>query len=216
MCQVCVKRASSCGPVAKRPILVFIRGPADCRIWLKPDLEFENPRALQALYANDLRLLKTLEDALKVKVTTREGWVRLEGEPENVEKARQVFQQLDTARKSGVEIRRHEFDYALRSVCEPGQDGNGGNGLGSLVDSKIMVSPAPGADCPEDDRAAQLPPVDRKTRRRLRHRAGGHGEDLPGDGDGRLRAQARAGHPHHPHPARGRGGRGARVPARAT
>jgi phosphate starvation-inducible PhoH-like protein len=101
-------------------------------------LDFENPRALQALYANDLRLLKTLEDALKVKVTTREGWVRLEGEPENVEKARQVFTQLDTARKNGVEIRRHEFDYALRSVSQPA--GNG-DGLGSLVDSKITVSP---------------------------------------------------------------------------
>jgi len=98
-------------------------------------LDFENPRALQALYANDLRLLKTMEDALKVKVTTREGWVRLEGEPENLERARAVFQQLDTARKSGVEIRRHEFDYALRSVSENGA------GLGSLVDSKIIVSP---------------------------------------------------------------------------
>jgi len=103
-------------------------------------LEFENPRALQALYANDLKLLKSLEDTLKVKVTTREGWVRLEGEPENVERARQVFQQLDAARKSGVEIRRHEFDYALRSVSQPGQDGDG-DGLHSLVDSKITVSP---------------------------------------------------------------------------
>jgi phosphate starvation-inducible PhoH-like protein len=103
-------------------------------------LDFENPRALQALYANDLRLLKTLEDALKVKVTTREGWVRLEGDRDNVERARQVFQQLDTARKNGVEIRRHEFDYALRSVSQPGGDGNG-NGLDSLLDTKITVSP---------------------------------------------------------------------------
>jgi phosphate starvation-inducible PhoH-like protein len=103
-------------------------------------LDFENPRALQALYANDLRLLKNLEDALKVKVTTREGWVRLEGEPANLERARQVFQQLDTARRNGVEIRRHEFDYALRSVSQPGQDGNG-SGLDVLVDSKITVSP---------------------------------------------------------------------------
>jgi phosphate starvation-inducible PhoH-like protein len=103
-------------------------------------LDFENPRALQALYANDLRLLKSLEDALKVKVTTREGWVRLEGEPDNLARARQVFQQLDAARKSGVEIRRHEFDYALRSVSQPGQDGNG-RGLDSLLDSKITVSP---------------------------------------------------------------------------
>jgi phosphate starvation-inducible PhoH-like protein len=76
-------------------------------------------------------------------VTTREGWVRLEGEPENVNRARQVFQQLDTARKSGMEIRRHEFDYALRSVSQPGQPGQDGNGTGldSLLDTKIMVSP---------------------------------------------------------------------------
>jgi phosphate starvation-inducible PhoH-like protein len=104
-------------------------------------LDFENPRALQALYANDLRLLKNLEDALKVKVTTREGWVRIEGDPANLDRARQVFQQLDTARKNGVEIRRHEFDYALRSVSQPGLDGNGKGGLDSLVDSKITVSP---------------------------------------------------------------------------
>jgi phosphate starvation-inducible protein PhoH and related proteins len=101
-------------------------------------LDFENPRALQALYANDLRLLKSLEDALKVKVTTREGWVRLEGEPENVGRARQVFQQLDTARRNGMEIRRHEFDYALRSVSQPAEDGEG---LDSLVDTKISLSP---------------------------------------------------------------------------
>jgi phosphate starvation-inducible PhoH-like protein len=101
-------------------------------------LDFENPRALQALYANDLRLLKNLEETLKVKVTTREGWVRLEGEPENLDRARKVFQQLDTARKNGVEIRRHEFDYALKSVSEPA---GSGSGLASLINSRITVSP---------------------------------------------------------------------------
>ncbi|HEX4085018.1 MAG TPA: PhoH family protein [Chthoniobacteraceae bacterium] len=101
-------------------------------------LDFESPRAVQALYANDLRLIKSLEDALRVKVTTREGWVRLDGEPENVEKARQVFNQLDTARKNGVEIRKHEFDYALRSVTQPQAPTDG---LGALVDTKITVSP---------------------------------------------------------------------------
>jgi phosphate starvation-inducible PhoH-like protein len=102
-------------------------------------LDFENPRAVQALYANDLRLLKSLEDALKVKVTTREGWIKVDGDPENVDKARQVFRQLDTARKSGVEIRKHEFDYALRSVSQP--SGSNGDGLDSLLDTKVHVSP---------------------------------------------------------------------------
>ena len=47
-------------------------------------LQFESSRALQSLYANDIKLLKNLEDSLGVKVTTREGWVKLEGDPSRV------------------------------------------------------------------------------------------------------------------------------------
>ena len=54
-------------------------------------LQFESPRALQSLYANDIKLLKNLEDSLGVKVTTREGWVKLEGDPNRVDKAQHVF-----------------------------------------------------------------------------------------------------------------------------
>ena len=43
-------------------------------------LQFENARALQSLYVGDLKLLKTLEEELSVRLTTREGWVRIEGE----------------------------------------------------------------------------------------------------------------------------------------
>ncbi|MEA3186767.1 MAG: phosphate starvation-inducible protein PhoH [Chthoniobacter sp.] len=99
-------------------------------------LEFENARALQALYANDLKLLKQLEDTLTVKVTTRDGWLRLEGELGQIERAKRVFEQLENARKKGVEIRRHEFNYALRSVNNP--DGEGS--LDELVDTKIVTS----------------------------------------------------------------------------
>lgn len=99
-------------------------------------LEFENARALQALYANDIKLLKNLEDSLDVKVTTRDGWVRLEGHPDQVDRARRVFEQLDHARQNGISIRKHEFSYALRSVKEPDQ-----SGLGDLVDTKIICSP---------------------------------------------------------------------------
>ena len=54
-------------------------------------LQFESARAVQSLYANDLKLLKTLEDSLGVKVTTREGWVKLEGEPAQVGEGRARF-----------------------------------------------------------------------------------------------------------------------------
>jgi len=98
-------------------------------------LQFESPRALQTLYANDLKLLKTLEESLGVKVTTREGWVKLEGEPSGIDKAEQVFEQLENARQRGVEIQRHEFNYALNSVTEA-RDQN----LSDLASTKITTS----------------------------------------------------------------------------
>ncbi len=100
-------------------------------------LEFENARALQALYANDLKLLKELEDALHVKVTTRDGWLRLEGEADEIGRAKRVFEQLENARKKGVEIRRDEFNYALRAVGENKGEGT----LDELVETKIIASP---------------------------------------------------------------------------
>ncbi len=98
-------------------------------------LQFDSPRAVQSLYANDLKLLKTLEDSLGVKVTTREGWVKLEGEPERLDQAQRVFEQLEQARQKGVDIHKHEFSYALNSVTEARPDN-----LNDVVDLKIVTS----------------------------------------------------------------------------
>jgi len=99
-------------------------------------LHFENARLLQSLYANDLKLLKSMEDSLGVKVTTREGWVKLEGEPEKIDKAQRVFNQLEEAQKKGVPIQKHEFQYALNSVSE-----SRGDNLTDAVSMKITTSP---------------------------------------------------------------------------
>src|SRR3989442_6266751 len=99
-------------------------------------LHFDNARQLQSLYANDLKLLKSLEDSLGVKVTTREGWVKLEGEPEKIDKAQRVFDQLEEAQKKGVPIQMHEFQCALNSVSE-----SRGDNLTDAVSMKITTSP---------------------------------------------------------------------------
>jgi phosphate starvation-inducible protein PhoH and related proteins len=98
-------------------------------------LHFDNARQLQSLYANDLQLLKRMEDSLGVKVTTREGWVKLEGEPEKIQKAERVFNQLEEAQKKGVAIQKHEFQYALNSVNE-----SSGDNLTDAVSMKITTS----------------------------------------------------------------------------
>src|SRR4029079_541486 len=98
-------------------------------------LQFESPRALQSLYANDIQLLKRLEDSLGVKVTTREGWMKLEGDRSRVDKAQQVFQQLEQARHGGVDIQKHEFNYTLNAVTEQRDET-----LGEIVSTKIVTS----------------------------------------------------------------------------
>src|SRR5919201_6607551 len=98
-------------------------------------LQFESPRALQSLYANDIKLLKDLEDSLGVKVTTREGWVKLEGDPGRVDKAQQVFHQLERARQQGVNIQKHEFNYALKAVSEERDETRS-----DIVSTKIITS----------------------------------------------------------------------------
>lgn len=109
-------------------------------------LQFENARAVQALFGNDLRLLKRMEETLQVKVTTRDAWVRLEGPPEKVEQAKRFLEQLDEARRKGVQIQRHEFSYALRSAGSSGEDA-----LAALAETKIVCSP-------------KRPPITAKTR----------------------------------------------------
>ena len=93
-------------------------------------------RAPSQLFANDLTLLKKLEETLGVKVTTREGWLKLDGEAAKLEQARRVFDQLERARQGGIPIRKHEFLYALGSVLEAGH-----SGLDELLDTRILTSP---------------------------------------------------------------------------
>ena len=97
--------------------------------------QFDSARTLQNLYANDLRLLQTLEDRLRLKVTTRDGWMRLEGERADIEKARQVFEQLEEARQRGLQIKRQEFQYALDAVTGQAQES-----LGQLANFRVQTS----------------------------------------------------------------------------
>ena len=98
-------------------------------------LEFENARAVQALYGGDDKLLRELEATLDVRVTSRDGWLRIEGAEDGVSRARRVFEQLNEARKRGVVIRRPEFNYAVHAAGK-----NGGADLGRLLDLRIQTS----------------------------------------------------------------------------
>ncbi len=100
-------------------------------------LHFDNARAAAALYHNDERLLREMEQSLGVQVVAREGWIRVEGEKDNAERAARVFNRLDEARRSGAAIGRQEFRYALQSVAA----GDAGGDIADFAAERIVCSP---------------------------------------------------------------------------
>jgi phosphate starvation-inducible PhoH-like protein len=85
-------------------------------------LHFENARVAQQLFNNDPQNLRVLEENLGVKATAREGWIRLEGPAEGVERAQQMFHLLESSLRAGTPIREREFSHALNVVKHEGVD----------------------------------------------------------------------------------------------
>lgn len=99
-------------------------------------LHFDNARFAQQLFAHDAQNLKTLEELLGVKATSREGWIKLDGPEENIERARQFFLTLEATTKAGGALRSREFIKALDIVKNEGVEA-----LKDLHAERITVSP---------------------------------------------------------------------------
>lgn len=98
-------------------------------------LHFDNARTVQSLIGNTSRNLDILEQQLGVKATSRDGWIKLEGEAEAVEQARQFFSQIEEAVKSGTTMRPREFSQALAVVKNDGVEA-----LRQLFSARIQTS----------------------------------------------------------------------------
>jgi phosphate starvation-inducible protein PhoH and related proteins len=83
-------------------------------------LHFENARVAQQLFNNDPRNLDALETQLAVKATVRDGWIKLEGAADALERAKQLFVSLEGSLKAGTPIRNREFSHALNVVKHEG------------------------------------------------------------------------------------------------
>ena len=100
-------------------------------------LEFENARTAQAVYGGDPKLLSERERRLEVRITARDGWIRVDGEKSAVEHARDALEQLHSAVKRGITIHHQEFEHALEASKGPGS----AESLASLIDTRILCSP---------------------------------------------------------------------------
>lgn len=98
-------------------------------------LHFDNARLAQQLFNNDTANLHSLEKALQLTVTARDGWIRLTGEDEQVGRAKALFRSLEETLKSGGHVRSQDFASALAVICEDGPDA-----LQSLHANRITTS----------------------------------------------------------------------------
>lgn len=83
-------------------------------------LHFESARLTQQLYNNDPRNLAALAEALDVRATARDSWIKLEGDGEAIGRARHLFQLLEGTLKSGGAVRNQDFALALAVVKNEG------------------------------------------------------------------------------------------------
>lgn len=95
-------------------------------------LHFENARLVQQLYNSEPRNLQSLETELGVKATAREDWIRLEGSPEAVERAEQLFSSLQGILQSGAHVKNRDFTHALNIVKH-----EGGSALKDMMSDRV-------------------------------------------------------------------------------
>jgi phosphate starvation-inducible PhoH-like protein len=107
-------------------------------------LHFDNARLAQQLFNNDPHNLAAVENTLKVKLTARDGFIKIEGTTENVSLARQLFVALEGSLKSGTVIKNREFSQALNIIANEGVDA-----LQSLYAERIPVSSRKSAVAPK-------------------------------------------------------------------
>lgn len=113
-------------------------------------LTYETPQFLQKLLGHDLTSLRIIGDTFGVHVTSRDGWVRLEGDDTRVASAKEVLTQLEKVRRQGGDI----TPAMVRLIAESVQTEHGGDSGEAIMTLKLQGS-------------SRRPPVLAKTRSQI-------------------------------------------------
>ena len=107
-------------------------------------LHFENARFCQQLFNNEPRNLAGLESELGVKATSRDGWIKLEGEEAGVLVVKRLFVALGEAIKAGAVVRNRDFTHAVQVAKADGADA-----LEGLFSTRLQTSSKKGPVTPK-------------------------------------------------------------------
>lgn len=103
-------------------------------------LEFETPHFLHSLFADDVALLREMGERLGLNVTTRDSWLKIEGDPGPVEAAAEAFRDLEKARRAGGTIRPQTFRFAIDNAVQAanGTATTNGPGVEQLFRQRLL------------------------------------------------------------------------------
>jgi phosphate starvation-inducible PhoH-like protein len=99
-------------------------------------LQYENAREAQKLFGNNPTNLRLVQDEIGITVTSRDGWIKLEGDEKPLEQARDVFNSLQNLINSGQPPHRLDIIRAIETVKNAGSDA-----LMSIGSMQIITSP---------------------------------------------------------------------------
>ena len=80
------------------------------------ELHFPDSRQLSNLYGNRIQSLKLIEKVLNIELITRDNWVKINGEPPNVERTVALFEILQSAHKHGFQVKPSDLQYLLTAL----------------------------------------------------------------------------------------------------
>jgi phosphate starvation-inducible protein PhoH and related proteins len=86
-------------------------------------LTYETPQFLHSMLGHDVANLRTLAETFGVNVTSREGWIRLEGDEGAISRVRKVLTELEKVRRQGGDVSVAVFDLVVDNTREPWSEG---------------------------------------------------------------------------------------------
>jgi phosphate starvation-inducible protein PhoH and related proteins len=82
-------------------------------------LTYETPQFLHSVIGNDIAHLRTLGETFSLRVTSRDGWIQLDGSDDAIEAAKTVLTELEKVRRNGGDVSPSMFNMVLDNVRKP-------------------------------------------------------------------------------------------------
>lgn len=82
-------------------------------------LSYETPQFLHSIIGNDLNSLRKIADALGVQITSRDGWIKLDGPEDRVSAAQDVLAELEKVRRGGAEVTPSMIQMVVNNTRQP-------------------------------------------------------------------------------------------------